>query len=94
MIERDYGHVITLASIAGHIGAAGLVDYCASKYGAVGFNASIHRELRHIGSNVKTTCINPYYIDTGMFEGVKKSRFVLKQLLRFKNSSFCTQLRT
>lgn len=74
MIEQDYGHIITLASIAGHQGVAGLVDYCASKHGAVGFNESIHRELRHIGSNVKTTCINPYYIDTGMFNGVKNTR--------------------
>lgn len=59
MIQRDYGHIITLASIAGHQGVAGLVDYCASKHGAVGFNDSVHRELIHIGSDVKTTCVNP-----------------------------------
>lgn len=74
MIEKNYGHIITLASIAGHQGVAGLVDYCASKHGAVGFNESIHRELLHIGSAVKTTCVNPYYIDTGMFHGVNESR--------------------
>ncbi|KAI6225076.1 hypothetical protein M3Y99_01379600 [Aphelenchoides fujianensis] len=74
MLSKDYGHLITLASIAGHQGVAGLVDYCASKHGAVGFNESIHRELIHLGSQVKTTCISPYYIDTGMFQGVKQSK--------------------
>jgi len=31
-------------------------------------------ELKTIGSKVKTTCICPYYINTGMFDGVQ-SRF-------------------
>ncbi|KAI6208572.1 Oxidoreductase, short chain dehydrogenase/reductase family protein [Aphelenchoides besseyi] len=74
MIEKDWGHIITLASVAGHQGVAGLVDYCASKHGAVGFHESIHRELLHLKSQVKTTCVSPYYIDTGMFKGVQKSK--------------------
>jgi short-subunit dehydrogenase len=24
-----------------------------------------------MGANVKTTCVCPYYVDTGMFEGVR-----------------------
>jgi all-trans-retinol dehydrogenase (NAD+) len=71
MIKRDEGHVVTIASIAGHFGVSGLADYCASKFGAVGFNESMRMELRSLKSNVKTTCICPYYIDTGMFHGVK-----------------------
>ena len=52
------------------IGVVGLTDYCASKFGAVGFDESLRMELRKLKSNVKTTCICPYYIDTGMFSGV------------------------
>jgi all-trans-retinol dehydrogenase (NAD+) len=56
--------------VAGTVGVNGLVDYCASKFGAVGFDESLRMELNSLKSNVRTTCICPYYIDTGMFEGV------------------------
>lgn len=35
MIQRNKGHVVSIASIAGHLGVAGLVDYCGSKFAAV-----------------------------------------------------------
>lgn len=35
MIEKDHGHIITVASMAGYVGMSKLVDYCASKFGAV-----------------------------------------------------------
>ena len=41
MIKNNSGHIVTIASIAGHIGACGLTDYCASKFGAVGFDESL-----------------------------------------------------
>ncbi|GMR38326.1 hypothetical protein PMAYCL1PPCAC_08521, partial [Pristionchus mayeri] len=72
MIERNNGHIVTIASMAGKGGTAGLVDYCASKHGAVGFHESITAELRKLNaSGVKTTVICPYYIGTGMFAGVE-----------------------
>lgn len=71
MIKANKGHVVNVASIAGHAGVNGLADYCASKFGAVGFDESLRMELRSMGSRVKTTCICPYYINTGMFDGVK-----------------------
>lgn len=37
MIERDHGHVVTIASSAGRVGIPNMVAYCASKFGAVGF---------------------------------------------------------
>lgn len=69
MIKK--GHIVTVASMAGIVGVAGLADYCASKFGAVGFDESLRMELNGLKSNVKTTCICPFFIDTGMFEGVK-----------------------
>jgi len=74
MARRNRGHVVTIASAAGLTGTCGLVDYCASKFGAVGLNESLRREFRKHGlSGCKTTVICPYYIQTGMFQGVKSS---------------------
>lgn len=91
MLERDRGSVVTIASAAGLVGVARQTDYSASKFGAVGFAESLRAELRHRGSNVHTLLYCPYYIDTGMFDGVKtkfagvlpilKPSFVAKQII-------------
>lgn len=67
---------MTIASIAGMLGVNGLADYCASKFGAVGFDESLRFELRSLKSKVRTTCICPYFINTGMFDGAS-SKFPL-----------------
>lgn len=72
MIASNKGHVVTIASIAGLAGVNKLADYCASKFAAVGFDESLRIELKVGGyTGVKTTCICPYYISTGMFDGVQ-----------------------
>ena len=59
-----------IASAAGLVGVARQTDYSASKFAAVGFTESRRNELRAEGSRVRTLVVCPYYIDTGMFEGV------------------------
>jgi all-trans-retinol dehydrogenase (NAD+) len=76
MLERDTGHIVTIASAAGLIGVRGLGDYCASKFAVFGFDESLRMELRRLKSRVKTTVVCPFFIDTGMFTGVK-TRFPL-----------------
>lgn len=76
MMARDSGHIVTIASIAGWVGVNGLADYCASKFGAVGFDESLRFELRAMRKRIKTTCICPYFINTGMFDGAS-SKFPL-----------------
>ena len=71
MLERDRGHVVTIASAAGIVGIAKMTDYCASKHAAVGFDESLRLELRRQGSRVQTTVVCPFYISTGMFAGVR-----------------------
>ncbi len=71
MISRNAGHMVTVASAAGLIGVSKLADYCASKFAAVGFDESIRAELQQAAPNVCTTVICPYYINTGMFDGVR-----------------------
>ncbi|MDA3900406.1 MAG: SDR family oxidoreductase [Spirochaetes bacterium] len=74
MIERKSGHLVTIASAAAFIGVPRLADYCASKFAAFGFHEAIRKEIRKKKlRDVKTTIICPYYINTGMFSGVKKS---------------------
>lgn len=71
MVERNAGHLVTIASASGLIGVSRLTDYAASKWAAVGFDESLRMELRHLAPRVRTTVVCPYYIDTGMFEGVR-----------------------
>ena len=42
-----------------------------SKFAAIGFDESLRLELKRLKSPVRTTVICPFYIDTGMFAGVK-----------------------
>lgn len=74
MIERGRGHLVTIASASALIGVAKLSDYAASKWAAMGFDESLRAELRKSAPALRTTVVCPYYIDTGMFRGVK-SRF-------------------
>ncbi|XP_004931746.1 estradiol 17-beta-dehydrogenase 11 [Bombyx mori] len=77
MISQNDGHIVTIASMAGHVGVAKLVDYCSSKAAACGFDEALRVELETKGvKGVKTSLICPYFIrSTGMFEEVN-SRFV------------------
>lgn len=71
MMEKNHGHIITIASSAGIFGVAGLMDYCASKFGAVGIHESMASELHALKkTGVTTTLVCPFFIDTGMFDGV------------------------
>lgn len=37
MIKRNHGQLVSIASMAGQLGQSNLTDYCAAKFGAVGF---------------------------------------------------------
>lgn len=71
MVEQDDGHVVTMASAGGLIGVPRLSDYCASKFGAVGFHESLRTELRGTAPGVGTSLICPFFVGTGMFAGVR-----------------------
>lgn len=72
MREHNHGHIVSIASIAGCVGLAGAVDYCSSKFAAVGLMESLYQELSSTGAHgVQLTTVCPSLITTGMFEGVK-----------------------
>lgn len=76
MLERNRGHIVTIASAAGIVGVRGLADYSASKFAAIGFDEALRMELGRSRSKVRTTVVCPFFIDTGMFAGVS-TRFPL-----------------
>ena len=71
MINAGFGHVVTVASAGGLTGTAKQVDYSSSKFAAVGFDEALRVELHKMETPVVTTVVCPFYVDTGMFSGVK-----------------------
>ncbi|XP_076437686.1 protein dhs-3-like [Babylonia areolata] len=72
MMAQNKGHIVNIASSAGLFGVTGLADYCASKFAAVGFDESLRFELETMGrTGLNTTVVCPYFINTGMFDGVQ-----------------------
>ncbi|KAM4612659.1 retinol dehydrogenase 10-A-like [Polymixia lowei] len=70
MKAKNHGHIVTIASALGLFSTACVEDYCASKFGAVGFHESLTHELHAEDlDGIKTTLICPYIVDTGMFAG-------------------------
>ena len=89
MLKRDKGHVCTIASAGGMLGNPRMSVYGASKWGAIGWSDSMRIELQASKSNVHVTTVAPYYINTGMFDGVKsriipvlKPEYVAKKIIR------------
>ncbi|MEE6460107.1 hypothetical protein FKM82_000861 [Ascaphus truei] len=69
MVKKNQGHIVTVASIAGHVGIFYLVDYCATKFGAVGFHKSLTAELAALGKDgIKTSCLCPVFVNTGFVQ--------------------------
>lgn len=71
MLERNSGHIVSIASAGGLAATPRMSDYCSSKFAAVGFDESLRLELKKKGSKIKTTVVCPFVVSTGMFEGAK-----------------------
>ena len=66
MIERDYGRVINIASIAGKEGNPKAVPYSATKAGVIGLTKSVGKELASTG--IRVNCITPAVVRTRILE--------------------------
>lgn len=66
MLERDYGRIVNIASIAGKEGNPKAVPYSATKAGVIGLTKSIGKELARTG--VRVNCVTPAVVRTRILE--------------------------
>ncbi len=62
MVSRDYGRIVTVASVAGKEGNPNASSYSAAKAGIIGFTKSFGKELARTG--VRANAFAPGLIDT------------------------------
>ncbi len=75
MKARNSGHICNIASAGGMISNPRMSVYAASKWAVIGWSDSVRIELAEAKSKVRITTIAPYYINTGMFDGVHSPIF-------------------
>ena len=62
MVESNNGHLVTIATLAGVIGASKLSDYCSANFGQVGFNEAVDQEMAFSEHIVHTTIVCAYML--------------------------------
>ena len=70
MMERGWGRVVNVSSVAGLFGAKYMGAYAASKHAVIGFTRSVAPEAAEGGATVNAVC--PGFVDTPMTdEGIR-----------------------
>jgi len=78
MVRQNSGHICNITSSAGLISNPKMSVYAASKWAATGWSDSLRLEMKQQSYNIKVTTVTPYYINTGMFDGVRSLVPILK----------------
>lgn len=73
MIRERRGTIVTVSSVLGHLGAANLSAYTASKAALLALHHSLRAELTQIpeAKDIKTILVTPGQMSTQMFADVK-----------------------
>jgi NAD(P)-dependent dehydrogenase (short-subunit alcohol dehydrogenase family) len=66
MVERNFGRIVTVASVAGKEGNPNSSSYSAAKSGIIGFTKSLGKELAL--SEVRANCFAPGLIKTALMD--------------------------
>ena len=70
MLHQNSGHICNIASSAGIISNPKMSVYAASKWSLIGWSDSLRLEMKQLKKKVSVTTVMPYFINTGMFDGV------------------------
>ncbi len=79
MVERGWGRLVVVASMAAKRGEPYLAAYCAAKHGVLGMVRATAAELATSGVTANAVC--PAYVDTAMTDGA------VEAIRRFSGSS-------
>ena len=79
MMARGRGHVVLTASLAGLVGAPGMVAYSTTKFALVGFAESLRHELGESGVAVTIVC--PGHVKTNLHRATRYDNAGFQRLL-------------
>ena len=71
MMGGNAGHICNIASSASLVSNPKMSVYAASKWAIFSWSDSLRLEMKQLQKDIKVTTILPYYINTGMFDGVQ-----------------------
>lgn len=66
MMERDYGRIVNMASVAGKEGNPRMVPYSATKAAVIALTKSVGKELAQTG--IRVNCVTPAVVHTRILE--------------------------
>ncbi|KAL2869430.1 uncharacterized protein BJX67DRAFT_331277 [Aspergillus lucknowensis] len=81
MIQKNHGHIITIASMASFIGLGDMVEYSCTKAGALAFHEGLRQELRlwYKAPKVRTSIVHPIWVRTPMIKVLTDAGSQFKQ---------------
>lgn len=71
MMKENSGAICNIASSAGLISNPKMAVYAASKWAVNGWSDSLRLEMEQLKKDISITTTMPFYINTGMFDGVQ-----------------------
>jgi 3-oxoacyl-[acyl-carrier protein] reductase len=80
MLERKYGRIVNIASVAGKEGNPNASAYSASKAAVIGLTKSLGKELARTG--IRVNCVTPAAVKTAIFDQMSQQHidFMLSKI--------------
>jgi 3-oxoacyl-[acyl-carrier protein] reductase len=80
MLQRDYGRIVNIASVAGKEGNPNASAYSTSKAGVIGLTKSLGKELAKTG--IRVNCVTPAAVRTAIFDQMSQQHidFMLSKI--------------
>ncbi len=86
LMERNEGHVVNTASVAGIINPPGSGAYNVTKHAVVALSETLQHDLRERGSAVGVSVLCPAYVPTGIADSERNRPVGLEATLKTKET--------